>query len=244
MTTNHTVGGHNVRVTRSATAQRTRTALIAALVAPALVLSACGADGEKKKPTASPSVDLPTGNVDVPEGVTLTKAGTELKFRQPATVAYEPNTRRSSVIELRVNSVQAGRISDFAAYQLDARTRKSRPYYVRVHVKNAGEGDLSRSEIPLLAVDTRNTLVEASSFVSSPYKKCPSTPLPAGFTSGKSMNGCLVYLVPPGGTLVEMSFRPLQAFEPITWKGAITPAVTKKSAKKPGKKPAKKKARP
>lgn len=235
MPANQSADGHNVRVTRSATPQRARTALIAALVAPALVLSACGADNEKK-PTAKPSVDLPTGNVDVPEGITLTKAGTELKFREPATVAYEPNTRRSSVIELRVNSVQAGRIADFSAYQLDARTRKSRPYYVRVHVKNAGDGDLSRAAIPLLAVDTRNTLIQPSSF-NNTFKKCPSTPLPAGFTSGKTMSGCLVYLVPPGGTLVEMSFRPLQAFEPITWKGTITPAVTKKS-----KKPAKKKA--
>ena len=38
-----------------------------------------------------------------------------------------------------------------------------------------------------------------------------------------------------------MSYRPLQSFEPITWKGTIIPAVTKKPAKKATKKPAKKK---
>jgi hypothetical protein len=219
-----------VRVTRSARPQRARTALIAALVAPALVLAACGADTEKK-PSAKPSTDLPTGNVEVPSGVTLTKAGTGLKFGETATVAYEPNTKRSSVLELTVVSVQAGRISDLAAYQLDDATKKSRPYYARVRVKNVGTGDLSRAAIPLYAVDSSNSLVLPSSF-NNTFAKCPSTPLPAGFTSGKTTSGCLTYLVPPGKTLVMMSFRPLQAFEPITWKGTITPAAATKPTKK------------
>lgn len=204
------------------------------LVVPALVLTACGSDADKK-PTAKPSVDLPTGNVDVPEGVTLTKAGEALSFGATATVAYEPNTARSSVIELTVDSVQAGRISDLAAYQLDDRTKKSRPYYVRVRLKNVGTGDLSRAPIPLYAVDSRNTLIQSSSF-NNTFKRCPSTPLPAGFVGGKAMSGCVAYLVPAGGTLVEMSFRPLQDFEPITWKGTVTPAVIKKKPEKPKKK--------
>ena len=234
MPTKHPADGHNVRVTRSALPQRARTVFIAALVAPALVLSACGADSDKK-PTAKPSVDLPTGNVDVPDGVTLTKAGTALKFGETATVAYEPNTRRSSVLELTVLSVQTGRIADLAAYQLDDATKKARPYYARVRVKNVGTGDLSRAAIPLYAVDSSNALVLASSF-NNTFPKCPSTPLPAGFTSGKTVGACLTYLIPPGKSLVQMSFRPLQAFEPITWKGTIQPPVAK-----PSKKPAKKK---
>jgi len=215
---------------------------VALLVVPALVLSACGADGDKK-PSSKPSVDLPTGNVEVPDGVTLTKAGEALSFRETATVAYEPNSARSSVIELSVDSVQAGRISDLAAYQLDDRTKKSRPYYVRVRVKNVGTGDLSRAPIPLYAVDSSNTLIQSSSF-NNTFKRCPSTPFPAGFGAGKSVSGCLAYLVPAGGTLVQMSFRPLQNFEPITWKGTITPAVIKKPEKKPKKKPKKKKVQP
>ena len=207
---------------------------MALLVVPALVLSACGSDSDKK-PSSKPSTDLPTGNVEVPDGVTLTKAGEALSFKETATVAYEPNSARSSVIELSVDSVQTGTISDLAAYQLDDRTKKSRPYYVRVRVKNVGTGDLSRAPIPLYAVDSTNTLIQSSSFNNS-FKQCPSTPLPAGFVSGKSVAGCLAYLVPPGATLVQMSFRPLQNFEPITWKGTITPAVIKKKPEKPKKK--------
>ena len=98
-------------------------------------------------------------------------------------------------------------------------------------MKNVGTGDLSRAAVPLLAVDTRNTLVQPSSF-NNTFAKCPSTPLPAGFVASKTASLCLVYLVPGGGTLTQMSFRPLQAFEPIVWKGTIKPAVIKKKPTK------------
>jgi len=232
--TKHSADGHNVPVTRSGLPQRARAAFIAVLVAPALVLSACGSDSDKK-PEAKPSVDLPTGSVDVPDGVTLTDPGTALKFGEPATVAYEQNSKRGSVLELTVVSVKTGRISDFAAYQLDADSKKSKPYYAQVRVKNVGDGDMSRAVVPVYAVDSTNALVQAVSF-NNTFKPCPSTSLPAGFTSGKTANVCLAYLVSAGRTLVEMSYRPLQQYEPITWKGTITPVVTKKPAKKPDKK--------
>jgi hypothetical protein len=220
------------------TARRAPLRLIALLATLALVLGACGSGSDddepsaEETPTSTPSVELPTGNVEVPEGVELTEAGTTLDFGQPAVVAYEPNTERSSVLSMSVNSVQTGQIQDFAAYQLDARTKRSRPYYVRVTARNVGKGDLSRAAVPLLAVDTRDTLIQPSSFNNS-FRKCPSTPLPPGFGPGKAANLCLVYLVPNRGRLTEMSFRPLQAFEPILWKGPIKPVVLKK---KPGKK--------
>jgi hypothetical protein len=213
---------------------------VAVLVASALVLSACGADSDKK-PTAKPSVDLPTANVDVPAGVTLTKAGTALPFGQTATVAYEQNAQRSSVLELTVDSVQKGRIADLGAYQLDATSKKSTPYYAHVRAKNVGTGDLSHAIAPAYAVDSTNALVQAVTFNNS-FTKCPSTSLPNGFTAGKSASLCLAYLIPAGRTLVQMSYRPLQQYEPITWKGTIKPVPTAKPTKKP-KKP-KKKAQP
>jgi hypothetical protein len=234
MPTNARRERHNVRVTP----RRARQALIVALIAPALLLSGCGSDS-KDKPKAKPSVDLPTGNVTVPPQISLTEAGTALKFGQPARVTFEPNTHRGSVLSLTVLSVQTGRIADFAAYQLDPRTKRSRPYYVRVLARNIGTGDLSRSAVPLLAVDNRDTLIQPSTF-NNDFAKCPSLPLPAGFGPKKAYRGCLVYLVPSRGTLVKMSFRPLQTFEPITWDGTIQPAPTQKTKKKTSKKPTKK----
>ena len=218
---------------RLALPPRARAAFVALLVVPALVLSGCGADNEKK-PSAEPSVDLPTGNVDVPEGVTLTKAGTELAFGEAATVAYQPNTQRSSVLEITVASVQTGAIADLAAYQLGTEYKRSTPYYARVQVKNVGSGDLSRAALLVYAVDSTNSLVQPVSF-NNVFKPCPYTRLPAGFTAGKVASVCLTYLIPKDRKLVKMSYRPLQEFAPITWTGTVKPAPVKKT-KKPAKK--------
>ena len=105
-------------------------------------------------------------------------------------------------------------------------------------VQSPSNSDLSRSVAPIYAVDSANSLVQAVSF-NNTFTKCPSTTLPAGFTNGKSAALCLTYLVSTGRSLVEMSYRPLQQYEPITWKGTIAPAITKapkKTTKKNKKK--------
>src|SRR3954469_10930256 len=93
---------HNVPVTHHASGavRRSGRSLAVILVALALGVSACGGD---EKPTTKPTVTLPTSDVNVPAGVTLTKAGTELKFGEKATVAYEPNSERNTVLEMTVN---------------------------------------------------------------------------------------------------------------------------------------------
>lgn len=223
--------GHNVQVIPPP-AQRVRTALLAALLVPLLALSGCGgASISKKAPASKPTTSLPTGNVKVPTGVALTEPGTKLRFGQSGVVAFEANSRKGSVLSLRVDSVQTGSIADLSAYQLDAAIKRSRPYYARVSVRNIGTGDLGGSEVPLLAVDSRNALVQPSSFTNS-FTRCPSTRLPATFGPGQSLRTCLVYLVPADGTLTAMSYRPLQAFEPITWTGTIAPVAAEKPSKK------------
>ncbi|ROR91449.1 hypothetical protein [Nocardioides aurantiacus] len=206
--------------------------LVLPLLALALVAAGCGggssAGDEPSRASATPSTDLPTGDVEIPEGVTPTKAGTELAFGETATVAYEPNTSKSSVLELTVQKVQTGRIGDLSAFQLDATTRRTTPYYVTVRVENVGSGDLGGAAVPLFAVDGADSLIQPSSFTSE-FDRCPSTPLPAKFGEGASTSGCLVYLVPDRGELTAVSFRPLQTFEPITWDGKVLPAARKKA---------------
>ncbi len=205
--------------------------LVLPLVALALVTAGCGgsgADDEPSRAAASPSTDLPTGDVEIPSGVTPTKAGTELAFGEKATVAYEPNTSKSSVLDLTVQEVQAGRIADLSAFQLDAATRRSTPYYVTVRVENVGTGDLGGAAVPLFAVDGDDRLIQPSTFTSA-FDRCPSTPLPEKFAADATTTGCLVYLLPDRGELTAVSFRPLQEFEPITWDGTVQPAAKKKA---------------
>ncbi|MGO4256254.1 hypothetical protein [Marmoricola sp. RAF53] len=197
-------------------------------LAGALALTGCGSD--KKEPKAEPSATRSTSSVNVPSGVTLTEAGTDLKFGQTATVAYEPNPERNSVLELTVKSAQQGSIADLGSYVLDDRAKASTPYYVRVGVKNVGDGDVGQTPIPLWAVDKNNTLIQASSFTNA-FTKCPSTPLPTTFAPNAVAETCLVYLVPDHGTLTGVSFRPLQAVAPIVWTGPVTPATVAKKKK-------------
>lgn len=222
---------HNVGVTRLVPRSSLRARLgraAAVLLVASVGLAACGADETPKK--TAPSVTLPTGNVNVPSGVTLTDAGAELKFGETATVAYEPNAERNTVLEMTVTAAQQGTIADLGSYVLDDRTKASVPYYVNVTVKNVGDGDVGQTPIPLWAVDSANTLIQASSFTNS-FTRCPSTPLPTTFAPNATVSACLVYLVPDGGTLTGLSFRPLQAVAPILWTGTVTPpAKTKKKA--------------
>jgi len=229
------IGGrsvHNVRVTHAFSRSAPRSTFLrgaALLVVASLALTGCGGDDEP--PIATPSVTPTTSNVNVPPGVTLTEAGTELGFGETATVAYEPNAERNSVLEMTVTSAAQGTIADLGSYVLDDRTKASTPYYVQVSVKNVGDGDVGQTPIPLWAVDDANTLIQASSFTNA-FTKCPSTPLPTTFAPNATMEACLVYLVPDQGKLTGLSFRPLQAVAPIVWTGTVTPATAPKKNKK------------
>src|SRR4051794_7239183 len=234
-------GVHNVRVTlRAAPGPRLqrRRALraAAALAVVSVALTGCGGE---EKPTTKPSVTLPTSDVNVPTGVELTKAGAQLKFGEKATVAYEPNSERNTVLEMTVDSAKQGTIDDLGTYVLDDRTKASTPYYVNVTVKNVGDGDVGQTPIPLWAVDSANTLIQASSFTNS-FAKCPSTPLPTTFAPNATVTSCLVFLVPDHGTMTGVSYRPLQAVAPILWTGqvaspAASPTPVPKNKKKKNK---------
>lgn len=221
-------GWHNDAVTRRLLA------LGAPLLVAALVLAGCGGSNKAASPSPSPSPTVATPSADVPAGVKLTDPGTELRFGQAATVPYQPNQRRSSVLRIKVTSVTRGTVNDLSSYVLDARTRASTPYFVRVNVTNVGKGDVGRTDIPLWAVNKANVLIHSSSFTNT-FQRCPSRPFPTSFApTDKLFQACLVYLIPNHGQLVSVSFRPLQAFAPIEWKGTIVVPhhATKKKTKK------------
>lgn len=183
-----------------------------------LTLAACG--GSEEKPDAKPS-NSPSTTVNVPDGVALSDLGSRLSFGEKATVAYEPNQKRSSVLDITVNSVQRASIGELGSYVLDDATRKSTPYYVRMTVANVGQGDLGRTEVPIFLVDSTDTLIHSSSFTNT-FKPCPSKPLPASFAPAATTTTCQLYLVPEGAAYREISFRPVQDVEPIVWEGDAT----------------------
>lgn len=169
----------------------------------------------------------------VPESVELTDVGADLSFGEAATVIYEPNQKRGSVLDLNVKKATRGAVSDFSGFILDDYTKASTPYYVTVEVKNVGEGDVGGAPVPLWGVDANDVLLPPTSFTTT-FRTCPSLPLPKKFGPDKTFSTCLVFLAPEKGTMESVSFRPNQDFDPIVWTGDI--ATPKPAPKKKAKK--------
>lgn len=206
-----------------------RAAVVASSLA--LVLAGCGgSDSKDEAPTEPRSADAAPSEVAVPEGVELSQYGAELKFGEPATVGYAPNSNRSTVLKLTVVSVTRGSVADLSGYSLNERVRQSTPFYVKVAVENLGVGDVGKMPVPLALEDNRNALILPSTFTDT-FKKCPSTPFPTTFAPKAKANFCLVYLTPDHGTFSAMSFRPSQAFEPIRWTGTVVTPKKNKAKK-------------
>lgn len=229
---------------------RSRLLVLAALTAAsALVLGACSSDsgGSTQKSASTTSAPAPTpaspsvsSTVKVPDGVQLTNQGSRLSFGQPATVIFEPTEKRGSVLQLTVRSVRRGALADFKGFILDDEYKKRADYYyATVRVRNVGAGDVGGVPVPLWGVNATNTLLPAVNFTTR-FAKCPSRPLPASFGAGATLDTCLVYLSPNKGALRAVSYRPSQAFDPVTWTGRIADPATPKPTRQPTAKPKKK----
>ena len=212
------------------------------LVVPLLLciglVAGCSADDPT--PTVPPGSGSGTGTATaspsaiVENGVELTPQGTELSVGDAARVAYEPRQGLVGVLEIKVTRLEKTSFQkSFVGWDLDAQTRKSTPYFVRVTVTNLGTTQLGGRRVPLYIVDGKNALLEATSFASD-FPPCTPGSFPEKFGPGKSVKACLVYLAPDRGDLEAVSFRPGQDYDPITWTGELkSPRPPKKD--KPGK---------
>ncbi len=238
---------HNVRV-RLGTRPH-RPALVVPVALLALSLTACnGGSGEPAtdEPTSGESAatstsgdaptESPTADVTVPEGVSVTAQGSGLAFGDSATVVFEPDQKRDTVLQLTVDSARQANLDDFEGFILDSDYKKKANYfYVKVSVENVGEGDVGGAPVPLWGVNADNTLLPAVNFTTK-FKPCTSMPLPKKFKPGDTLDTCLVYLSPDAGRLESVSFRPDQAFDPIEWTGDVKPPKKDKGDGKKGKK--------
>ncbi len=213
-----------------------RTRWLATAAGAALALSACGGDSQgDADDDESPETASPTASVETPEGVELTAPGTQLRFGDSATVDYKLR-RQGTLLELKVKKASRGSIKDFAGFTLrNAYEKNANYYYVRVSAENVGEDDLGGAAVPLWGISGDNTLLPPVEFTSS-FDKCPTEPMPKKFGPGKKHDTCLVFLSPSKGTLEGVSYRPVETFDPIEWRGQVEAPVTKAEKKKSSKK--------
>ncbi|MEO6496623.1 MAG: hypothetical protein ABIO51_03970, partial [Solirubrobacteraceae bacterium] len=99
---------------------------------------------------------------------------------------------------------EKGSIDDFANIDLDAEQKAATPYYVKVAVKNVGNGDLGGSDPGsyIDAVDDRGQEQNEVIFFGD-FDRCPDGE-PKTFGPGDSYETCLTYLIPGGGAVEGM----------------------------------------
>lgn len=236
---------HNDRVTR---AHRRVGALTAGAVLTSVALVGCGgADAPATESTSGSSSSAaatepsdatsgPAAYLPVPDGVELTPQGSDLEVKESAVVAWQPRQDLVGVLDITVTRLEQTTFAEsFQGWQLDAAARKSTPYFVRATIENLGDTDLGDQGVPLYALDATDTLIQASSFLAK-FEPCPGNGVfPETFGPGATKDVCLVYLLPNGGELGAVSFRPSQDFGSITWTGPIKQLAKKpQNPKKPG----------
>lgn len=225
--------------------------LLAVLTAAALLAGCSGNDEPKSGPTTGGSTTTSTPSstesnyLEVPAGVELTAQGSELSLGDSATVAYEPRQDTVAVLKIKVTRLRRATFDQFVGWKLDKKIKETTPYFVDTKVTNLGDTDLGGRPVPLYVVDGQNRLIEASIFTAT-FHPCAGATLPKKFGHGDTTKACLVFLSPDHGDLTAVSFRPTQAFDPITWTGEVlkpdhgTKKSDKKGAQKNGKKKSKK----
>lgn len=182
----------------------------------------------KRRQTPRPKPYLP-----VPKGVRLTPPGSTLPPDGTATLAWRPDPDEDpdgvGVLDLKVRDIVEGDADEFEDWRLPEDFDKTRPYFVHITATNGAKFDLSGARVPLLAISSKEALVQQTVFTED-FSSCGSRPLPDDFTKGEKVEMCLVYLVP--GKLTGVAFRPRQDFDPIVWSRPVEPDKSDKDDKK------------
>lgn len=190
---------------------RAATALVALLTA----VSSTGCTGDEK-PRGDASTGTPASSSTATVEPGTTPPGTRLELGQPAKVRFSANAKATSLLRLRVQQVDRGKIADLREFDLGPAARRSSVFYVILRVKNLEGGNVAGRPITLYGKVSDDLVVPPVQF-GSPFARCNTTPLPRPFAKGASARLCFVFLAPQQGKVSEIQWRPADNAEPIAW---------------------------
>ncbi|KHL19012.1 hypothetical protein CLV56_3561 [Mumia flava] len=186
-------------------------ALVGALVT---VTAACS--GSDDAEPADANTPTSTSLVDLPDGVTLTEAGTAVAVGKPATIGY-PVGDKASAITVTVTKVRKGTAADLDGWALPGKTAAATPYLVDVTVRNDGPDPLGGAKVPVFAADPGDTYVAPTSFKGGTFTKCAGGALPKPFAQGDVAKRCYVFLTQPGKPFTSIQVRTDDLAAPVSW---------------------------
>jgi hypothetical protein len=185
----------------------------AALALTALALAACGGAGS---PTAA------TQPVEIPTDSTSAEGGDALALGQRVVTDYVDYTGaapKRTKLGVSVVKVRKGRIADLKDFDLDAKQRKSVPYYVDATFENLGTAAVRRHVIQPSIEDRNGTEYRPTTLIvlSGTFKPCPEYS-DAKLRPGEKFTGCSAILLPKGKQFDRVRFEGDVTKDPLFWR--------------------------
>ncbi|MGA8255508.1 MAG: hypothetical protein WB767_02940 [Nocardioides sp.] len=173
--------------------------------------------------SATPTEESTPTYVVVPPDVTLDEPGSRFELKETAVAGWLPRQDLVGVVDVAVARIEATTLkASFGDYDLDDQSAGATPYYVRTTATNVGSTDLGGRQLPFYVVSSDGSLV-APTGIEQDFAECPDSLLPAIFAPGDEAKSCLIFLVPEGGTLESVMFRPPEGVVPLLWTGDVKP---------------------
>jgi hypothetical protein len=193
-------------------------AIAAAVTLLAVGIAACGgSDSSSSSTTAAAKLPVDdSGSVPAADD-----AGKTLALGQRAVTSYvdygAKNTKPTK-IGVSVIKVRKGNISDFKDFNLDAKQRKTVPYYVDAKFENLGAFALTRHLMQPSIEDKNGNEYKPTTLIvlSGTFKPCPEYS-DAKLKPGQSFTGCSPVLLPKGTAFGRVRFDGDVTKDPVFW---------------------------
>ncbi len=208
-----------------------RSTSVAVMLTAALALAACGEDSSNE---AGPAAAAPAATTAAPattataapaasEGDEVSEAGETLalgtRVVAPYVVYGKSGASQNTKLGVTVLRIRKGKISDFKDFNLDAKQKKTTPYFVDVKYENLGTLKLQRFLMDPAIEDPDGQEYKPLNLIilSGTFKKCPQ-PSRSRLRGGKSFTLCAPFLLPKGTTLERVRFQGDVTQDPYFWK--------------------------
>ncbi len=209
--------------------------MVAVTIAAALALAACGDDSKDDEggsaatfsTPAATTTATPTATTDetaTDGGEEISEGGETLALGKRVTAPYvvygkTAGSQQNTRLGVTVLRVRKGKISDFKDFNLDAKQKKTVPYYVDVKYENLGKLKLQRFLMDPSIEDSDGAEYKPLNLIvlSGTFKKCPE-PSKARLRPGDSFTLCAPVLLPRGKTYERVVFQGDVLKDPYYWK--------------------------
>jgi hypothetical protein len=188
-----------------------------ALTALAFTFAACGDDSSAPAAAADP-VDVPTDSSPdesgSDDGVLPVGKRAETDY-----VEYLGAQPKKTKLGVTVVNVRKGKISDLKDFNLDAKQKKTVPYYVDAKFENLGKYALTRHLIQPSIEDRDGEEFRPIQLIvlSGSFKPCPEYS-DAKLKPGESFTGCSPILLPKGKQFDRVRFEGDVTKDPLFWR--------------------------